>query len=98
MSRLNLVAVLYAKPGQETLLRAKLSELVEPPRKKEDGPLRYELLLDEENPRRFVLAERREDDRTRIVGDAEGGQVLAFEAMHWDWVEKVEGYRLGRTA
>ncbi|MBO9661345.1 antibiotic biosynthesis monooxygenase [Dokdonella sp.] len=97
MTQLHLVAVLYAKPGREALLRTRLGELVEPLREA-NGSVRYELLPDERNPRRFVLAERRAKDRGRSARDAEDRQMLAFEAMHWDGVERVEGYRLGQSA
>jgi quinol monooxygenase YgiN len=56
MNELNLLAVLYAKPGRETVLRKNLTALVTPSRS-EEGNQRYELYADVQDPGRFVFLE-----------------------------------------
>ena len=56
MSARHQIAVLYAKPGREAVLRENLRALVAPSRA-EEGNLRYELYADAHDPRRFIFIE-----------------------------------------
>jgi quinol monooxygenase YgiN len=53
---LNVVAHLYAAPGNEDFVREVLEGFVEPTRK-EDGCLRYDLFADISDPTRFTYIE-----------------------------------------
>lgn len=97
MSHLHIVAVLYAKPGHEARLRTRLAELVAPSRQ-EPGNLRYELLLDEADPRRFVLVERWETADAHARHHNEGPHIQAFQAHDRDAVEHVDVYWLSQIA
>jgi quinol monooxygenase YgiN len=50
------IAVLYAKPGREAVLRENLAALVAPSRA-EEGNLRYDLYGDVADPCRFIFIE-----------------------------------------
>ncbi|CAE6840908.1 putative quinol monooxygenase [Paraburkholderia domus] len=97
MSDLHIVAVLYAKQGQEEQLRADLIALVNPS-KNEEGNLRYELLQDEGDPRRFVLVEHWSDAMLREKHHAQGKHILNFHAHGVNAVEKAEVFKLGQIA
>ncbi|WP_175853943.1 putative quinol monooxygenase [Burkholderia anthina] len=97
MTTLHIVAVLYAKTGHEARLRTRLAELVEPSRQ-EHGNLRYELLLDDADPRRFVFVEMWENAQSHARHHNEGPHILAFQARDRDAVEKVDVYRLTQIA
>ncbi|MFM0658059.1 putative quinol monooxygenase [Paraburkholderia sediminicola] len=97
MSDLHIVAVLYAKQGQEEQLRADLIALVNPS-KSEEGNLRYELLQDECDPRRFVFVEHWSDATLREKHHTQGGHILNFHAHGVNAVEKAEVFKLVRTA
>ncbi|RQZ17204.1 antibiotic biosynthesis monooxygenase [Burkholderia sp. Bp9031] len=95
MTQLHIVAVLYARAGQEARLRTRLAELVEPSRQ-EHGNLRYELLFDEADPRRFVFVELWENEKAQATHHNESPHIQTFQTRHWDAVEKVEVFRLNR--
>ncbi|MGK8201596.1 putative quinol monooxygenase [Burkholderia cepacia] len=97
MTHLHIVAVLYAKAGHEARLRTRLAELVEPSRQ-EHGNLRYELLIDEADPRRFVFVEQWEDAQAHARHHNDSPHIAAFQARDWDAVDKVEVYRLNQLA
>ncbi|WP_322028052.1 putative quinol monooxygenase [Burkholderia sp. BCC1977] len=97
MTQLHIVAVLYAKAGHEARLRTRLAELVEPSRQ-ELGNLRYELLVDEADARRFVFVELWENAQTQARHHNESPHIAAFQARDWDAVDKVEVYRLNQIA
>ncbi|MCW3698936.1 putative quinol monooxygenase [Burkholderia cenocepacia] len=97
MTQLHIVAVLYAKAGHEARLRTRLAELVEPSRQ-EHGNLRYELLVDEADARRFVFVELWENAQVQATHHNESPHIAAFQARDWDAVDRVEVYRLSQIA
>ncbi|MDN7457821.1 putative quinol monooxygenase [Burkholderia cenocepacia] len=97
MTQLHIVAVLYAKAGHEARLRTRLAELVEPSRQ-EHGNLRYELLVDEADARRFVFVELWENAQVQATHHNESPHIAAFQARDWDAVDQVEVYRLSQIA
>ena len=56
MSKIDVVAHIHAKPGQETALRGILEGFVAPTRK-EDGCLRYDLFVDLSDGGKFTFIE-----------------------------------------
>ena len=56
-----IVAVLTARPGKETALRALLDSMLAPSRG-EQGNLRYDLWQDQADPARFIIDELYVDD------------------------------------
>ena len=97
MKELHIIAVVYAKPGREEELCAHLSAVVAPSQN-EEGNLRYELLRDQDNPRRFVFVEQWSDAALQQKHHVEGKHIQEFQAHAADAVEKVEVYRLDRIA
>ncbi|WP_322062396.1 putative quinol monooxygenase [Paraburkholderia sp. J63] len=97
MKDLHIVAVLYAKQGQEEQLRADLTELVDPSQK-EQGNLRYELFEDQGDTRRFVIVEHWSEEALREKHHTEGKHILRFHAGGVNAVEKADVYKLRRIA
>lgn len=97
MDDLFILAVLYAKQGQEAQLRADLTALVEPSRK-DEGNLRYELFVDQNDPRRFVFVEHWANAAAREKHHTESRHIVHFHAHGVGAVEKSEVYKLNRIA
>jgi quinol monooxygenase YgiN len=97
VSELHIVAVVHAKPGHEDALRAALTAVVAPSRN-EEGNLRYELLQDQDDPRRFVFVEQWSDADLQKKHHFEGKHIQEFQARGAGFVEKIEVYRLDRIA
>jgi quinol monooxygenase YgiN len=97
MSDLFIVAVLYAKHGQEQQLRADLTAVVEPSRK-DEGNLRYELFADQDDPRRFVFVEHWADAASQEKHHTASKHIVDFGAHGARAVERSEVYRLDRIA
>ncbi|TCF96781.1 antibiotic biosynthesis monooxygenase [Paraburkholderia strydomiana] len=97
MKDLHIVAVLYAKSGQETQLRTDVTNLVGPSQK-EEGNLRYELFEDQDDPRRLVLVEHWSDEALRDKHHTQGKHIQHFHANGASAVEKSEVYKLRRLA
>ncbi len=94
MSDFYIVVALYAKQGRENELRADLVELVGPSRR-DAGSLRYELLVQQDDPRRFVFVEHWASPEAQRQHDAETDHIRRFKEHGFDAVEKVEFfYRL----
>lgn len=79
MSELVLVVALRAKPGKEDALRRDLAAVVEPSRK-EDGSLRYDLFVDQNEPGRFVFVEHWASREQRDKHHNEGPHIQHFQA------------------
>ncbi|CAM5187629.1 hypothetical protein BTHI11S_00193 [Bosea thiooxidans] len=77
MSELVLVVALRAKPGKEDALRRDLAAVVEPSRK-EDGGLRYDLYVDQNEPGRFVFVEHWASREQRDKHHNEGPHIQHF--------------------
>ncbi len=97
MNDLFILAVLYAKQGQEGQLRADLTALVEPSRK-DEGNLRYELFVDQNDPRRFVFVEHWADAASREKHHTQSRHIVHFHGHGVSAVEKSEVYKLDRIA
>ncbi len=98
MSDLFIVAVLYSKEGQENQLRADLIAVVEPSRR-DEGNLRYELFVDQNDPRRFVFVEHWADPASQEKHHTKSKHILNFQEHGINAVEKMEAfYRLDRIA
>ncbi|SMF49101.1 putative quinol monooxygenase, partial [Pseudogulbenkiania subflava] len=79
MSDFYVLAVLYAKPGREDELRENLAALVEPSRK-DEGNLRYELFVQQDDPRRFVFVEHWASPEAQHKHHTQGEHILHFHA------------------
>lgn len=66
MPEIHVVAVLCAKEGTEDEVRRDLTVVTESSRN-EDGNLRYELFADQNDPRRFVIAEHWLDENAQAT-------------------------------
>lgn len=97
MNDLVIVAVLYAKQGQEGQLPTDLIALVEPSRQ-EEGNLRYELSVDQNDSRRFVFVEHWTDAAAREKHHTQSKHILHFHSHGVGAVEKSEVYKLDRIA
>ncbi|MFM0698286.1 putative quinol monooxygenase [Paraburkholderia sediminicola] len=97
MNELHIVAVLYAKHGQEEQLCADLTAVVAPSQL-EEGSLRYELFRDKRDARRFVFLEHWADSASQEKHHTEGKHILHFQSHGVSAVEKIEVYRLDRIA
>lgn len=97
MNDLQIVAVLYAKQGQEKQLRDDLASLVAPSQK-EEGNLRYELFEDQADSRRFVIVEHWSEEALREKHHTQGKHILHFHATGVSAVEKADVYKLRRVA
>ncbi|WP_260433024.1 putative quinol monooxygenase [Burkholderia cenocepacia] len=73
------------------------TQLVEPSRQ-EHGNLRYELLLDEADPSRFVFIEQWENEKVQATHHNESPHIQAFQTRYWNAIEKVEVFRLNQIA
>lgn len=60
MPELHVIAMLYARAGQEREMRRDLAAITEASRN-EDGNISYDLFEDQNDPRRFVLVEHWRD-------------------------------------
>lgn len=98
MSEFSIVVALLAKEGKETELRRDLAALVEQSRK-EDGNLRYELFVDQSNPRRFVFVERWASPEARNKHHTQSDHIRDFHAHGVGNVETTEvAYFLDQVA
>jgi len=98
MSDFFVLAVLYARSREEGQLRADLTEVVGPSRK-DEGNLRYELFVDQNDPRRFVFFGHWASQASQEQHHAKGAHILRFHSHGISAVEKSEViYKLGRIA
>jgi quinol monooxygenase YgiN len=98
MSDFFVLAILYAKEGREDELRTNLIAVVEPSRK-EEGSLRYELFVQQDDPRRFVFAEHWADTDAQQKHHTKSEHIRRFQENGAAAVEKVElYYKLDRIA
>lgn len=97
MKDLHIVAIVYAKEGREEQLRQDLIALAAPSQN-EDGNLRYEVLVDQEDPRRFVFVEHWSDEALQEKHHIEGKHILHFHGDGARNVERTEVFRLDRIA
>ena len=98
MSDFFVLVVLYSKSGEESKLRAALTEVVEPSRK-DEGNLRYELFADQNDPRRFVFVEHWASPAAQEQHHTKGPHILHFQSHGIDSVERTEiFYKLDRIA
>ncbi|PCE32355.1 putative quinol monooxygenase [Burkholderia ubonensis] len=97
MKDLHIVAVLYAKPGQEAQLRKDLTALAAPSQN-EEGNLRYEVHVDNQDPRRFVFVEHWADAALRAKHHTQGEHILRFHAGGAQNIERAEVFELSRIA
>ena len=97
MNDLHIVAVLYAKAGQEAQLREDLIALAAPSQS-EEGNLRYEVHADSEDPRRFVFVEHWANPELREKHHTQGEHILNFHANGVKNVERAEVFKLSRIA
>lgn len=89
MSDYYVLAILYAKPGREDELRKSLIAVVEPSRK-DEGNLRYELFVQQEDPRRFVFVEHWANPEAQHMHHTQSEHILRFQEEYSDAVEKME--------
>jgi quinol monooxygenase YgiN len=98
MSDFFVLVALYAKDGAEKDLRRDLVAVVEPSRK-DEGNLRYELFVDQNDPRRFVFLEHWADEATQEKHHTETEHIRKFQEHGSANVEKMEiFYMLDRIA
>ncbi|WP_396330751.1 putative quinol monooxygenase [Burkholderia anthina] len=97
MNDLHIVAVLYAKAGQEAQLREDLIALAAPSQS-EEGNLRYEVHADSEDPRRFVFVEHWVNPELREKHHPQGEHILNFHANGVKNVDRAEVFKLSRIA
>ncbi|MBN9090382.1 MAG: antibiotic biosynthesis monooxygenase [Reyranella sp.] len=98
MSDLFVLAVLYAKSGEEGKLRSDLMAVVEPSRK-DEGNLRYELFVDQDDPRRFVFVEHWASSAAQERHHTKSAHILRFQSHGISAVEKLEVFhKLDRIA
>jgi quinol monooxygenase YgiN len=93
MSDFFLLAVLYARSGEEDKLRADLTAVVEPSRA-EEGNLRYELFVSQDDPRRFVFLEHWASPAAREKHHTTSAHILHFQSQGVSSVEKLEIFKL----
>ena len=90
------LVVLYAKAGRESELRDKLRAVVEPSRR-DTGNLRYELFVQQDDPRRFVFVEHLDSPRAQEVHHTQTEHIRRFQEEGSDAVERIEvSYRMKR--
>lgn len=93
-----ILAVLYAKQGREQELRDDLIAVVEPSRN-DEGNLRYELFVQQDDPRRFVFVEHWASPEAQHKHHTESDHISRFHAGGIDAVERSElFYKLNRIA
>ncbi|MBR1187985.1 antibiotic biosynthesis monooxygenase [Bradyrhizobium sp. AUGA SZCCT0240] len=98
MSELFMVVALHAKAGKEDELRRDLIAVVEPSRS-EEGNLRYELFVDQSDPRRFVFVEHWASPEAQHKHHTEGAHIQEFNANGARNVEQIEfAHMLARLA
>lgn len=98
MSELFMVVSLRAKKGKEEDLRRDLIAVVEPSRK-DEGNLRYELFVDEDNPGHFVFVEHWASADAQHKHHTQGPHIQHFNAHGAGNVEAVDSVlRLNRIA
>lgn len=98
MNELFMVVSLRAKKGKEEELRRDLIAVVEPSRK-DEGNLRYELFVDENDPGRFVFVEHWASAEAQHKHHTQGPHIQRFHAGGVENVEAVEVmHRLHRIA
>ena len=98
MSELFMVVALHAKAGREEELRRDLTAVVGPSRK-EEGSLRYELFVDQSDPRRFVFVEHLATPEAPRKHHTQGPHIQDFNAHGAGNVERIEFvHRLSRIA
>lgn len=92
------LAILYAKEGQEQALRTSLMAVVEPSRN-DAGNLRYELFAQQDDPRRFVFVEHWSSAAAQERHHTESTHIQQFQSSGVATVERVElFYKLDRIA
>lgn len=90
------LAILYAKEGREEALRTNLRAVVEPSRK-DEGSLRYELFVQQDDPRRFVFVEDWANANAQQKHHEVSAHIKRFQAEGAADVEKIElFYKLER--
>jgi len=98
MSDFFMVVVLYAKEDAENDLRRDLTAVVEPSRG-DEGNLRYELFVDQDDPRRFVFVEHWESPEAQQKHHTQTEHIRHFQDHGAVNVERFEGvYSLNRIA
>ncbi|AET95601.1 putative quinol monooxygenase [Caballeronia zhejiangensis] len=92
------LAIMYAKEGRENELRRSLVDVVEPSRR-DEGNFRYELFVQQDDPRRFVFVEHWATQQAQERHHSESEHIRRFQATGADAVEKVDlFYQLDRIA
>lgn len=89
MSELFVVVAVYAKEGKEAERRRDLIAVVEPSRR-DDGNLRYDLFVDEAEPRRFVFVEQWSGRKAQEKHHNEGEHIRHFQQHGIANVERFE--------
>lgn len=98
MSEFFVMVILYAKEGREEELRRDLIAVVEPSRR-DEGNLRYELFVHQDDPRRFVFVEHWAHPDMQQKHHTGSAHIRAFNEHGAENVEKVEVfYQLDRIA
>ncbi|QCI63403.1 putative quinol monooxygenase [Phreatobacter stygius] len=98
MSELFVIVVLNAKAGREQELRRDLVAVVEPSRN-DEGNLRYEVFVDQDDPGRFVFFEHWADQAAQARHHSETDHIRHFQENGAANVEKIEiFYKLDRIA
>ena len=96
MSDFFIVVSVYSKPGREEELRSRLIEVAEPSRR-DEGNLRYELLEDQDDPRRFVFIEHWASPEAQHKHHTQTAHIQKFNEVGADAVDRVEFfYKLNR--
>lgn len=96
MSELFMIVALHAKKGKEDELKRDLIAVVEPSRK-EEGSLRYELFVDQDDAGRFVFVEQWASAESQQKHHSKGAHIQHFNTHGARNVERVElVHRLNR--
>lgn len=96
MSELFMIVALHAKKGKEDELKRDLIAVVEPSRK-EEGSLRYELFVDQDDTGRFVFVEHWASAESQQKHHSKGTHIQHFNEHGAQNVERVEFvHRLNR--
>lgn len=91
-----MLVVLYAKAGRESELRDRLRGVVEPSRQ-DAGNLRYELFVQQDDPRRFIFVEHWESPQAQEAHHTQTEHIRRFQEEGSDAVERIELlYRMNR--
>ena len=92
------MAALYAKEGREAELRENLVAVVEPSRR-DEGSLRYDLFVDQDDPRRFIFVEHWASVEAQHRHHTQTEHIRRFQESGADAVERMELFsRLDRLA